>query len=164
MAFTNNVTRLLRQRRVPHTVHTYPYGPEAHSAVQVAQILGLPPVQVFKTLVVEGARPDTRPILALIPGPATLDTRKLARAAGEKKVRMATRDRAEALTGLQAGGISPLALLQRRFRVFLDRQAMEHPRIYLSAGQRGAQVGLAPEDLIRLTQAQVADLCVSEEG
>ncbi len=161
MAFTNNVTRLLHQRRIPHTVHIYPYGPRAHSAVQVAQVLGLPATQVFKTLVVEGARPGARPILALIPGPATLDTRKLARTAGEKKVRMATRERAERLTGLQAGGISPLALLSRRFRVFLDRRAMEHPRIYVSAGQRGAQVGLAPEDLVRLTQARLADLCAS---
>ncbi len=163
MAFTNNVTRFLEQRKIPHAVLTYTYSPETHSAVQVAQALNLPPEQVFKTLVVEPGTPGAKPILAVIPGPASLDTKKLARAAGEKKVRMAPRARAEALTGLLAGGISPLALLNRGFRVYVDERALAHPRIYVSAGERGAQIGLSPQDLIRLTRAHTADLCADAD-
>ncbi len=158
MAFVNNVTRFLDSKRVPYTVHTYTYGPETHSATAVADAIGQPREQVFKTLVALPGSGRGKPILAVIPGPASLDLKKLAKAVGEKKVRMAPRAEAERMTGLLAGGISPLALINRGFVVYLDRSAEQFDRIYLSAGERGAQVGLPVKDLIRLTRARLADL------
>jgi Cys-tRNA(Pro)/Cys-tRNA(Cys) deacylase len=73
-------------------------------------------------------------------------------------MQMAARAEAEQMTGLLAGGISPLALINRGFNVYLDRRATDFDRIYISAGERGAQVGLAASDLVRLTRARLIDL------
>ncbi len=156
--FKNNVTRLLDARKVSYQVLTYEYGPETHAAVEVARAVGLPPEEVFKTLVALANDPGQKPILALIPGPATLDLKKLAKAVGVKKVQMAPRAQAESLTGLQAGGISPLALLNRGFQVYLDESAQALDWITVSAGQRGAQVRLPVADLVQLTRARLAPL------
>jgi Cys-tRNA(Pro)/Cys-tRNA(Cys) deacylase len=158
MNFTNNVTRFLDGQKIDYTVHTYTYGDETHSAVAVAESLGLPPAQVFKTLVALASASNEKPSLVVIPGPEILDLKMLAKAIGAKKMQMAARAEAEKMTGLLAGGISPLALINRGFRVFLDRRATDFDRIYISAGERGAQVGLAPKDLVRLTRARLIDL------
>jgi Cys-tRNA(Pro)/Cys-tRNA(Cys) deacylase len=158
MAFTNNVTRMLDSKKVKYTVHTYDYGPEAHSAVEVAQAIGLPTAQVFKTLVTLSPPSTNKPMLVVIPGAETLDLKKLAKAIGVKKVQMAARAQAEEMTGLLAGGISPLALIQRGFNVYLDRKAVNYEQIYISAGERGAQIGLDPNALIKLTRARLIDL------
>jgi Cys-tRNA(Pro)/Cys-tRNA(Cys) deacylase len=158
MSFTNNVTRFLDGQKINYTVHTYTYDDETHSAVAVAEAVGLPPEQVFKTLVALATAPNEKPALVVIPGPEVLDLKKLARAIGAKKMQMATRAEAEKMTGLQAGGISPLALINRGFRVFLDRRAADFDRIYISAGERGAKVGLSPKDLVRLTRARLIEV------
>lgn len=155
--FTNNVTRLLDGKQVPYTVHTYEYSPETHSAVEVAQAIGQPQEQVFKTLVTISTAAD-KPSLVVIPGPDTLDLKKLAKAIGAKKLQMAPRLKAEEMTGLQAGGISPLALINRGFNVYIDQKAAEFDRIYISAGERGAQVGIKVDDLLKLTRGRLIDL------
>lgn len=151
----NNVTRMLKARRIPFSTHALP--PEKVSAVQAAQILGVDPGQVFKTVVVlreEGQKP----ILAVLPGPLEVDLKKLARAVGEKKVALATQRQAEQLTGLKTGGISPLALLNKGFDIVIDACIQLYPEVYISGGEIGLNICLPAWDLIILTQAQVADI------
>jgi Cys-tRNA(Pro)/Cys-tRNA(Cys) deacylase len=156
MAFTNNVTRMLDGKRIAYTVHTYDYSEDLHSATAVADAIGFPQAQVFKTLVALDTAPGQKPNLVVIP--ETLDLKILAKAMGAKKVQMATRAEAEKLTGLLAGGISPLALINRGFAVYLDSRARNFPRIYISAGERGAQIGIGVDDLVKLTRARFVDL------
>ncbi|HXF63726.1 MAG TPA: aminoacyl-tRNA deacylase [Caldilineaceae bacterium] len=158
MEFKNNVTRFLDSKRVPYRVHTYDYDAGVHSAVEVASAIGLPPQQVFKTLVALPDEPNRKPLLVVIPGPDTLDLKALAKATGLKKVKMATHAQAEALTGLQTGGISPLALINKGFQTFISAQALAYETIAISAGQRGANVQLAVKDLVKLTNARVVQL------
>jgi Cys-tRNA(Pro)/Cys-tRNA(Cys) deacylase len=124
----------------------------------VAAQLGKPPAQVFKTLVVLSPVPKARPILAIIGGDRELDLKKLAAAADEKKLAMATQREAEALTGLLVGGISALALLNRGFRVYLDAAATACDTIVVSAGQRGVSVELGVADLVGVVGARVEDI------
>jgi Cys-tRNA(Pro)/Cys-tRNA(Cys) deacylase len=93
-----------------------------------------------------------------VPGPGEVDLKALAKALGEKKVTLPTQRKAEQLTGLQAGGISPLALLHRGFQVVLDASAQNHSEIYISAGQRGMNIRLPTFALISLTQASLAEI------
>jgi Cys-tRNA(Pro)/Cys-tRNA(Cys) deacylase len=145
--------RLLESRQIAHTVYTYD-ADRFPGAGEVAAAIGLPASQVFKTLV---TLPDQgKPILAVVPADSELDLKALAAAAGVKKVRMAPQAEAERMTGLQKGGISALALLNKGFVVYLDRSALAHERIAMSAGERGIQVALAPGDFIRLTNARLA--------
>ena len=154
MAMRNNVTRYLEARKVPFTIHQLP-GSRKLSAQEVARELGLAPGAVFKTLVTSRTRPG-KPVLALVAAPADLDLKALAAALGEKKVVMTTQREAEEITGLQAGGISALALLHRPFDVVLDSSALNYSEIYISGGQRGLSIGLAPAAFIALTDAKTA--------
>jgi Cys-tRNA(Pro)/Cys-tRNA(Cys) deacylase len=153
----NNVTRMLDARGVPYTAYELPK--EKLGAVEAAEILGVPAELVYKTIVVtrEGRG---KPILALVPGPGEVDLKALAKALGEKKLTLPTQRRAEQLTALQAGGISPLALLNRGFQVVLDTSAQNHSEIYISAGQRGVNIRLPTSALISLTKASLADITI----
>ena len=91
--------------------------------------------------------------MGVVPAPTELDLKALAKAVSEKKVRLAKHAEAEKLTGLQAGGISALALLQKPFEIVLDASAQGLETMYVSAGQRGLQVSLRPDDFIALTNA-----------
>lgn len=156
--FKNNVTRFLDSKKVQYQAFTYDYDAGVHSATEVAAAIGLPPTQVFKTLVVLADDPRRKPMLVVVPGPETLDLRLFAKAVNLKKVKMATHDQAEALTGLQTGGISALALVNKGFDVYLDDRAQGFERIAVSAGQRGANLLLPVKDLVRLVDARLAHL------
>jgi Cys-tRNA(Pro)/Cys-tRNA(Cys) deacylase len=158
MPFKNNVTRLLDSRKVTYTIHNYDYNAGIHSAVEVASAIGLPQERVFKTLVVLPEQPSRKPMLVVIPGADTLDLRIFAKAANLKKAKMATHEQAEALTGLQTGGISPLALINRGFDIYLAGQAKLYPTIAISAGERGINVEVGVNDLIKLTHARLINL------
>ncbi len=149
----NNVLRLLANRKVAHQVFHLPR--EKLGARETAARLGIPPAQVFKTIVVLRTRPG-KPILAVVPGDREVDLKRLAAAAGEKKLKLATQAEAERLTGLQVGGISPLALLNRGFQVWLDATASHWEAIHISGGERGLNVRLSPQDLQALTGARLA--------
>jgi len=151
MTIVNNVTRLLDSRKIPYTAHELPV--EKLGALEAAQFLGVPPVQVFKTIVVL-RDPPKKPMLAVVPGTHTVDLKLLAVAVGEKKVHLSTEREAEGLTGLQAGGISPLALIHKGFHVIIDTSAYDQRRIFVSGGQRGLMIELAPGDLSTLTKAR----------
>ena len=122
---------------------------EKLNALEVADILKIPREDVYKTIVAKRGK-DGKPILAVVPGPLEVDAKKLAEALGEKKILVTTLKEAEALTGLLAGGISPLALIQKGFQVLIDASAQTKETILVSAGQRGLQVRVKPEDIAKL--------------
>ncbi len=153
-----NSMRLLEARKVPYTVHYY--SPDVHSADGVAAILGAPAAQVFKTLVALPQR--GRPILAIVPGDRALDLKALAGAVGDKRVHMASQKEAEELTGLLVGGISALALLDKGFCVVLDASATQFDTIYVSAGERGINLQLPVEAVMRLTRARLATIATTD--
>jgi Cys-tRNA(Pro)/Cys-tRNA(Cys) deacylase len=151
----NNITRLLDARGIAYTAFELPA--EKLGAVEAAQWMGVDPGVVFKTIVVarEG---KGKPILAVVPGPLEVELRLLAQAVGEKKLRLPTEREAEALTGLQAGGISPLALIQRGFQVVIDETCQLFDEIHISGGQRGLNIRLPVAALLELVDAQVAEI------
>jgi Cys-tRNA(Pro)/Cys-tRNA(Cys) deacylase len=156
----NNVTRLLDQRKVTYTAFELPH--EKLGAVEAAQALGVSPDLVYKTIVVIRAEKG-KPILAVVPGDREVDLKALASAVGEKKLHLPTEREAERLTGLQAGGISPLALINRGFQVVIDNSAQSVSEIYVSGGQRGLNIRLAASALANLTNARFATICVSHD-
>ena len=112
---------------------------------------------MFKSIVV--TRPKGgKPLLVIIPGTNEVDLKKVAKTVGEKKVTIPTQHEAEQLTGLLAGGISPLALLNRGFQFILDEQALNYDQIHISGGQRGLNICLAVKDLIKLINAKTASV------
>ena len=151
----NNVTRMLEAKK--NRFQAFEVPAEKLSALEVAEILKVPPEDVYKTIVAKRAKPG-KPILAVVPGPQEVDTKKLSAALGEKKVFITTLNEAEALTGLLAGGISPLALINKGFQVLIDSSAQGKETILVSAGQRGLQVRLSPADLAKLCNARFAEI------
>ena len=158
MPIKNNVTRLLEARQIAYTAAAYD-GSQFHSADEVAVLIGAPVEQVYKTIVVlrEDARAGRKPLLVMVAADREIDLKKLAAALGEKKLKIAKHDEAEALTGLQVGGISALALLSKPFEVCLDRPALALTHIHISGGQRGLDVKIGVQDLIALTKAKVVE-------
>jgi Cys-tRNA(Pro)/Cys-tRNA(Cys) deacylase len=156
---TNNVTRLLDSRKVPYQAFELPV--EKLGAQEAAEILGVPSNQVYKTIVVQ-REAKGKPILAVVSGESKVDLKKLASAVGEKKVRLTTQKEAEDLTGLLAGGISPLALLNKGFQVVLDDSAKAFEKIYISGGQRGINILLQVKDLVEITRAKIDQISSPE--
>ncbi len=150
-----NVTRLLDQRKIAYTAHQLPL--EKLGALEAARYLDVPAELVFKTIVVKRVSAG-KPILALVPGTQEVNLKALAKVIGEKKVVLPTQREAEQITGLQAGGISPLALLNRGFQVILDSSAEQYKEIYISGGQRGLDIQLPVSDLVSLTNAKVDEI------
>jgi len=146
---------MLDSKKIKYTAFEFP--PEKLSAVEVAALIQVPAEQVYKTIVItrEG---KGKPVLALVPGPGEVDLKSLANLLGEKKVHLPTEREAEQITRLQAGGISPLALVNRGFQVVIDFSAQTFDRIYISGGQRGLDIRISPHDLATLTRAEFADI------
>ncbi len=155
MATVNNITRLLDSRKISYSVFETP--DEKLGALEAAQFLNVSPDVVFKTIVVTRNK-GKKPILALIPGSRTVDLKLLASFLGEKKVHLPTEREAEQITGLQAGGISPLALINKGFQVVIDALAQTYAEIHVSGGQRGLNIRLPVADLIKLTNARIASI------
>ncbi len=153
MAKKTLAMRVLDSKKVDYAVTAYPQ--TERDAERIATLINVEPSLVYKTLVV--LRAAGKPILVMIPSNAQLDLKKVARAVGEKKVKMASYKEAESQTGLQVGGISALALLNRGFVPLIDLQARDHQMIYISAGKRGLQISLSPIDLINITSAREID-------
>ena len=151
MTITNNVTRFLDSRKVKYSTHEVPA--EKLGAVEVAQLMGAPAEQVFKTIVTK--REKGKPVLAVIPAPHVVDLKMLASFLGEKKMHLPSEREAEQLTGLQAGGISPLALINKGFQVVIDSAAQSFDEIYISGGQRGLDIKLGVGDLVKLVNAKI---------
>lgn len=146
----------LERAGVPHTVHPYDHdaGSDVGYGLEAAQALGLPAEQVFKTLM---AVVDGELTVAVVPVTGKLDLKALAAAVGGKKAAMAERPAAERATGYVAGGISPLGQRSTHPTV-VDETVELFDTVYVSGGRRGLDIGLAPADLVRLTDAVVADI------
>jgi Cys-tRNA(Pro)/Cys-tRNA(Cys) deacylase len=150
--------RVLDGKKIPYKTLHYP--DDLRDAEVIASVLGFPPEQVFKTLVVLPPEKGKKPILALIPADMHLDLKKLAAAASAKKLKMASYREAEDMTGLQVGGISPVALINKGFMVYINSSAEKLSQVCVSAGKRGTQLQLAPLDLTKLTNARLVEIAV----
>lgn len=151
-----NVMRLLEQKKVAYTPHSYPHEEGvAVDGATVAALIGRDPGDVFKTLVAVGASKGH--YVFVIPVEAELDLKKAARAAGEKSVAMLPLKELTPLTGYVRGGCSPVGM-KKAFPTFFHRSAQERPAILVSAGRIGSQVEVEPETLCRLVRGQFADL------
>lgn len=141
---------------VPHTAHAYEHDPSSDVGygLEAAQVLGVPPEQVFKTLLtlVDGVL-----TVAVVPVTGQLDLKALASAVGGKKAAMAPKPDAERATGYVVGGISPLGQRSAHPTV-IDETVWLFDTVFVSGGRRGLDVELAPDDLVRLTSATVADV------
>jgi Cys-tRNA(Pro)/Cys-tRNA(Cys) deacylase len=158
MTIINNVTRLLDSKKIKYTAYELP--PEKLGAIETARLLGVKPELVYKTIVI--IRPKGKPILAVIPGPHRVDLKQLAAALGEKKVSLPTEYEAEELTGLQAGGISPLALVNKNFQVVISSEAQSLQEFHVSGGQRGLNIRLSVKSLMELTHARFSVISIPD--
>ncbi|MFW5688954.1 MAG: Cys-tRNA(Pro) deacylase [Spirochaetota bacterium] len=150
-----NAVRLLEAAGVEFRVHEYPVDEDALDAVTVAGSIGVEPERVFKTLV--AASQAGEHLVFCLPGSAELDLKKAAAASGAKRVALIRLRDLEPLTGYVHGGCSPVGM-KKRFPTWIDESAELFETIYVSAGARGLQVEIAPEDLRSQTDAMVADL------
>lgn len=147
---------VLIEASVRHVLHEYEVDRHVGRGYgeAVAEALGVSPVRLFKTLVVEV---DGGPAVGVVPAGQQLSLKAMARAAGGKRAVMAAPGVAERLTGYVTGGISPLGQ-RRRLPTYVDESVLGFDTVYVSAGRRGLQVELDPRDLIGLLGAEVAPL------
>jgi Cys-tRNA(Pro)/Cys-tRNA(Cys) deacylase len=150
-----NAIRLLEAEGIDFDVRTYAVDEDDLSAAHAAEAAGLDPDTVFKTIVLRGER--IGPFVCVIPGPYETDLKKAAKAAGDKAASPLPLKELEPLTGYIRGGCSPLGM-KKKLPTFIDETALVFDRISVSAGRRGLQVLLSPEELARMAQAQFADL------
>jgi len=147
--------RMLDQLKISYELRAYEVSEDELDAITVARKVNMPPEATFKTLVARGDKSGV--IMACIPGDAELDLKKFAAVSGNKKVEMAPVKEIQSLTGYIRGGVSPLAS-KKKYPLYLDESALNHERISVSAGQRGLQMILSPQDLQRAANGILADL------
>lgn len=155
MAHKTNAARLLDQMHVSYELREYSVDPEDLKAETVAAKIGLPPEQVFKTLVARGDRNGI--CMAVIPGNAELDLKALANASGNRKIQLTPVKELQTLTGYIRGGVTALAG-KKDYPVYVDETIEMFDTISISAGIRGMQILLKPADYLRATRATVARL------
>jgi Cys-tRNA(Pro)/Cys-tRNA(Cys) deacylase len=148
---------LARKQKIAHTVHEYTHDPDSESYGQeAADKLGVPASRVFKTLVV--ALDNKALAVAVLPVSGMLSLKQMARAAGVKKATMAPPADVERATGYVLGGVSPLGQ-KKRLKTIIDVSAADYDTVYISAGRRGLEIELSPDDLKSLTNAVLAEIC-----
>jgi Cys-tRNA(Pro)/Cys-tRNA(Cys) deacylase len=146
-------TVALTRAGIAFTEHTYEHDPGAPSyGLEAAEVLGLDPAQVFKTLL---TTVDDRLVVGIVPVSGQLDLKAVAAAVGGKRATMADPSAAERATGYVVGGISPVGQ-KRPHPTVLDETALDFATVYVSGGRRGLDLGLSPQDLVRVTGAVVA--------
>ena len=150
-----NAARILDEKKIEYKLIEYTVDEEHLDAVHVAAEVGLPAAQVFKTLVVRGDK--TGPVFAVIPGDGELDLKALAKVSGNKRAELVHLKEVLPLTGYIRGGCSPLGA-KKNYPVYLDETCVLWNAIAISAGQRGMQLFLKPDDLIEATGAVVANI------
>jgi Cys-tRNA(Pro)/Cys-tRNA(Cys) deacylase len=152
---STRATKVLEQAGIAFTLHTYDYEPDADRiGLQAAAALGERPDRVLKTLM---ALVDNKPICVVLPSDREIAMKKLAAAVGGKSAQMMPPAQAERMTGYKVGGISPFGQM-RKVPAAVDALALSHELVYVNGGQRGLQVRLDPNDLVRVLEAIVAPL------
>ena len=150
-----NAARKLDELKIEYKIVEYPVDEEHLDAIHVAQEVGMPPAQVFKTLCVRGDKNGV--MFAVIPGDGELDLKALAKVSGNKRAELVALKEMLPLTGYIRGGCSPLGA-KKNYPVYMDASSNNWPEIAISAGQRGMQLVAAPADLQRATNATVVPL------
>jgi Cys-tRNA(Pro)/Cys-tRNA(Cys) deacylase len=157
MAKGTPATVALEKAGVAFKLHEYDYDPNAgRIGMQAAEALGVSPQRLLKTLM---AKAGGQPVCVVIASDREVSLKKLAAAAGTKDAAMLPAAEAERVTGYHIGGISPLGQ-KKRVKVFIDAAAMAHPTIVFNGGRRGLQIEIAPGGLVKLLNAQVAEIAV----
>ena len=154
-----NAARLLDRMGIHYELREYEVDPNDLAAETVAAKIGLPPEQVFKTLVAraEGKSDRNGIVMAVIPGDQELNLKALAAAAGERKIQLVPVKELQALTGYIRGGVTALAA-KRDFPVYVDETIELFDVVSISAGVRGLQILIAPADYLRATKGTMAAL------
>jgi len=160
-----NAARLLDQMGIHYELLEYEVDPYDLAAETVARKIGLPPEQVFKTLVarVEGKNDRNGIVMAVIPGDQELNLKALAAAAGERKIQLVPVKELQGLTGYIRGGVTALAA-KREFPVYVDETIELFDVVSISASIRGMQILIAPADYLRATNGQIAALGQPKAG
>lgn len=154
-----NVMRILDKERIAYTTKTYAYSEDDLSGIHAAADLDMNPAQLFKTLV--GMGKHSGPVVFCIPSDAELDMKKAASISGNKNISLVHVKDLLGLTGYMRGGCSPIGM-KKSFPTYIHISAKDFDVISISAGMRGQQVLLAPDDLLRITAGQYGD--VIKEG
>ncbi len=150
---------LAKKKHISHTIHQYQHDPSNTSyGLEAAQALGQDPATVFKTLLFCINGEEKQLAVAVIPVAEKLNLKLAAKAAKAKKAEMANPVIAQKVTGYVVGGISPLGQ-KKRLATFIDDSALTLPTVCVSAGKRGLEIELAPQDLAQLTGGKFVDLC-----
>jgi len=160
-ATKTNAMRKLETAKIPYETLTYPVTDDNFDGVLVAHKIGMNPAQVFKTLVAKGEKNGY--LVFCIPVDHELDLKAAAHLAGDKKVEMLPMKDLLPITGYVRGGCSPVGM-KKVFPTYLDASALTHEKIAVSAGQRGIQMILAPQDLILITGAATGSITRKNEG
>lgn len=151
-----NAARILDKLNIIYELRTYDVDPDEHkSAVDVAHDIGIAPEKIYKTLLVKGQQDPY--LVAVIPGNANLDLKKLAKASGNKNCEMLPKKDLLPVTGYIRGGCSPIGM-KKQFPTFVEELSTLEESIVISAGKKGLQIVLSPQDLARAINLQFADL------
>ena len=154
-----NAIRIVEQKKIPYQEHTYTFSEDDLGAKHVAEELNQNEAQIFKTLVAVGNK--TGPVVAVIPSNQELDLKKIAKESGNKKVEMLHLKDLENLTGYIRGGCSPVGM-KKLFPTYFDQSALNFATIMVSAGKRGLQMELSPNDLASLVRGKFVDLTLEK--
>jgi len=150
-----NAIRLLEATNIGYDIREYEFNPEEIDAVSVANKIGQEPEKVFKTLVARGEKSGI--CVFVIPGNYSLNLKKAAESSGNKKIEMVKEKELLPLTGYIKGGCSPIGM-KKLYTTFIDETAEMWGTIFVSAGIRGMQVEISPDDLKSTISAQISDL------
>ena len=156
-----NAARILDTLGIDYRLASYEVDEEDLSATHLADMIDEDPERIFKTLVLRGDR--TGPVVCVIPGGRELDLKKAAKASGNKSCAMLPLKDLQGMTGYIRGGCSPLGM-KKRFPTYIHASAPDHKEVFISAGLRGLQLVLAPDDLVAAAEATVADLTRKDKG
>ncbi|QCX53957.1 Cys-tRNA(Pro) deacylase [Elizabethkingia sp. JS20170427COW] len=155
MLHKTNAARILDQMKISYELREYPVDEENLSAQHVAEELGISAEKIYKTLVLKGN--VTPYLVAVIPGNAQLDMKKIAKASGNKHCEMLPLKDLLSVTGYIRGGCTALGM-KKQYPTFLEEMASLEEEIIISAGKRGLQIVIAPQDFLQASEAKLADL------
>lgn len=146
-----------KKAKITYVVHEYLHDPSCKSyGTEAAKKLGVPEERVYKTLVVRHGTKELA--VGVVPVSSMLNMKLFAKAVGAKKASMAEAADVERTTGYVLGGVSPIGQ-KKKLKTIIDSSANKYPTIFVSAGRRGLQVELKPQDLEKLTQGKFAEIC-----